>query len=178
MRKITEIIVHTTATRASWMEGNATSAKVAEIRRWHVKDNGWSDIGYHLLIDRDGTIASGRPIERDGAHTKGRNTGTIGVALIGGHGGAETDQFSDHYTAAQEASLVTLINDLNRRFGKLALSGHNQWAAKACPCFNVPKWWAARSGAPVVTDDCDHPDVRSALAKIEELAANARKAMG
>ena len=44
-----------TATRADWMEGYPTGAKVAEVKRWHVEDNGWSDIGYHFLIDRDGT---------------------------------------------------------------------------------------------------------------------------
>lgn len=172
MRSIREIIVHTTATRANWMAGSPTSAKVSEIRRWHVQDNGWSDIGYHYLIDRDGAVATGRPLERTGAHTMGRNTGTIGVALIGGHGGSETDQFSDHYTPEQEAALVGLIDDLNKRFGKLELSGHNQWAAKACPCFNVPNWWASRSKPQPDMSEID--ELRARLANIEQIAAGAR----
>ncbi len=48
MRKITEIIVHCTATRADWWAGKRTSDKVREIKRWHVQDRGWSDIGYHV----------------------------------------------------------------------------------------------------------------------------------
>lgn len=140
MRPISEIIVHCSATQPNWMHTATTSAKVAEIRRWHMQDRGWSDIGYHLLIDRDGTILPGRPMEKVGAHTQGRNTGTIGVCLIGGHGSAATDKFSDHFTQAQEQALRATVADLRRRFGKLAVSGHNQWAAKACPGFNVPSF--------------------------------------
>ena len=44
-REIQKIIVHCTATP----EGRNVS--VDEIRRWHVKDNGWSDIGYHWIIE-------------------------------------------------------------------------------------------------------------------------------
>ena len=145
MRKLTEIIVHCTATRPDFMAGQSTSAKVAEIKRWHVQDNGWSDIGYHYLIDRDGTVATGRPIERDGAHVQGRNAGTIGISLFGGHGSAETDDFSENFTPDQDRALAGLIDKLRAKYGNLALSGHNQYAAKACPGFNVPSWWAGRS---------------------------------
>lgn len=140
MRPITEIIVHCSATRPNWMHNATTAAKVAEIRLWHMQDRGWSDIGYHLLIDRDGTVMPGRPMDRTGAHTQGRNAGTIGVCLIGGHGSAATDKFSDHFTQAQEQALRATVADLRRRFGALAVSGHNQWAAKACPGFNVPSF--------------------------------------
>ena len=57
MRPLNEIIIHATATPANWRDGQKTSTKVAEVRRWHVEDRGWSDIGYHYLIDRDGTVA-------------------------------------------------------------------------------------------------------------------------
>ena len=145
MRKLTEIIVHCTATRPDFMAGQSTAAKVAEIKRWHVQDNGWSDIGYHYLIDRDGTVATGRPIERDGAHVQGHNAGTIGISLFGGHGSAETDAFAENFTPDQERALAGLIDKLRAKYGNLALSGHNQYAAKACPGFNVPSWWAGRS---------------------------------
>ena len=153
MRPITEIIVHCTATRADWWAGKRTSEKVREIKRWHVQDRGWADIGYHYLIDRDGTIATGRPIEKDGAHVQGRNKGTIGISLFGGHGSAETDQFAEHFTPQQEVALRKLIGDLHGRFGKVPVTGHNQYAAKACPGFNVPKWYGVAkpaSAPPVV----------------------------
>jgi N-acetylmuramoyl-L-alanine amidase len=75
MRHIDEIIIHCTATRKSWMAHNSTSDKVAELKRWHVEDNNWSDIGYHFVIDIDGTVATGRPVTRPGAHCRGKNPG-------------------------------------------------------------------------------------------------------
>lgn len=142
-RPITEIIVHCTATRPDWWAGKPLSAKVSEIRRWHVQDRGWKDIGYHYLIDRDGKVATGRPLDQIGAHTQGHNTGTIGISLFGGHGSAETDQFADHFTPEQDVALRKLIADLRGRFGPVKLSGHNQYAAKACPGFSVPTWFVS-----------------------------------
>lgn len=140
MRPVNEIIVHCSATRPDWMAGHAMSDKVNEIRRWHVSDRKWSDIGYHYLIDRNGTVATGRPVEKIGAHVQGHNTGTIGVCLIGGHGSSETDQFSQHFTAHQDKALRHLLADLQHRYKIRKVTGHNQYAAKACPGFNVPKW--------------------------------------
>ena len=154
MRAITEIILHTTATAPGWMEGHSAQAKVKEIRRWHV-DRKFSDIGYHFVIDRDGEVAKGRPIEQTGAHVKGRNTGTIGIALVGGRDGKATDKFRDNYTDAQERGLIKLIRFLHENYGVVPVTGHNQYAAKECPCFDAPKWWAgvnaSKVTAPVVT---------------------------
>ena len=141
MRQITEIIIHCTATRPEWWAGKSTAQKVAEVRRWHVEGNGWKDVGYHFLIDRDGKLAKGRPLEQTGAHTRGKNTGTIGIALFGGHGGATTDAFADHFTSEQDAALRNLLADLRARFPSIAkVSGHHEYAAKACPCFGVAEW--------------------------------------
>jgi hypothetical protein len=124
------------------MKGQPTSAKVSEIRRWHISPpNNWSDIGYHHLIDRDGTLAVGRPIERVGAHVRGHNTGTIGVSLFGGHGSSEKDEFYEHFTAAQGVVLRQYINDMQKRYPTITkITGHNEYAAKACPGFNVSDW--------------------------------------
>lgn len=150
MRHINEIIIHATATRPNWRKGQRTSTKVAEVKRWHVGGNGWSDIGYHYLIDRDGTVAKGRPIERTGAHVKGRNSNSIGVAMFGGHGGTASDQFADHFTDDQLDALNRLIADLQKKFPEITqISGHNQYAAKACPCFSVPAWLATGKAAKV-----------------------------
>lgn len=142
MRDFNEIIVHCTATRPEWMASKPLAQKVAEIRRWHVEGNKWSDIGYHYLIDRNGAIAEGRKVERIGAHVRGRNRNSIGISLIGGHGGSETDKFSDHFTADQDAALRALISELQAKHGAMTVSGHNQFAAKACPCFQAPDWYA------------------------------------
>lgn len=142
MRKLTRIIIHTTATKPEWMESHPLHLKVKEIRRWHMEERRWSDIGYHYVIGRSGLIEEGRPLERAGAHVKGHNADSIGVALIGGFGGSADDKFADHYTGAQEAALIRLIDDLQDDFGPLTVHGHNEFSAKACPCFRVKPWWA------------------------------------
>lgn len=141
MRHLTEIIVHCSATQPHWMDNRPTEDKVAEIRRWHVEDRGWSDIGYHYIIDRDGAVAEGRSMERDGAHVKGHNKGTVGICLLGGFGSSENDSAHDHYTPSQLASLRMLIADLEANHKTIAkVSGHNEYAAKACPGFRVQQW--------------------------------------
>lgn len=141
MRTINKIIIHCSATRPGWMENNPTAMKVDEIRRWHVEERGWSDIGYHFLIDTDGTVAPGRPLERSGAHTKGHNNDSIGICLIGGHGASATDRFRDHFSMAQNKALRDLIDELRAEYGDLRVQGHNEFAAKGCPGFRANWWW-------------------------------------
>lgn len=132
MRKINKIIIHCTATP----EGRDYT--VAQIRDWHVKGNGWSDIGYHFVIDRNGTVHKGRPIEKIGAHTTGQNATSIGIAYIGGitNDGKKTPK--DTRTPAQRVALVNLVKELKASFGEnVTVHGHNEFAAKACPSFNV-----------------------------------------
>lgn len=149
MRKITEIIVHCAATRPGWMQGESVEDKRDEIRRWHVVDNGWADIGYHYVIDRDGQVAPGRPLENQGAHTQGHNANSIGVCLIGGHGSAVNDPFEKNYTNEQDQALRVLIDSLQTRFPTIRkISGHNDYTkAKACPGFNVGRWLVNKPAA-------------------------------
>jgi hypothetical protein len=79
-------VVHHTAGTNSYTPAQAASI-VRGIEVYHVKGNGWNDIGYNFLVDRYGTVYEGRGggITRNviGAHALGFNTGTVGVALIG-----------------------------------------------------------------------------------------------
>lgn len=164
----TEIIVHCTATRPDWLRGQGGAARVAEVKRWHVKDWGWRDIGYNALGDRDGKRYGGRDLDNDGdtveetgAHTLGHNSGTIGYALMGGFGSAATDKFEDHFTPEQDADLRAFIREMEDRYGPLKLSGHNQYANKACPGFNVEEWYA-RDERPARTSLVDSTSLRTA----------------
>lgn len=149
MRPVNEIIVHCSATRREWMADKSLEEQIDEIRRWHVNGNGWSDIGYHYVIGRNGRVLPARPLERVGAHVKGHNTGTIGICLIGGHGSAETDQFLDHFTKKQDETLRTVIDNLMIRYPSIKkVSGHNQYSAKACPGFFVPEWFVTKPEPP------------------------------
>lgn len=129
-RKIDKIIVHCSATR----EGQHID--VDTIRDWHVNGRGWSDIGYHYIIYLDGTVHPGRPIERSGAHTKGQNSNSIGICYIGG---VETDGKTpkDTRTPEQKAALDNLLFVLTDIFTNTTIHGHNEFAAKACPSFDV-----------------------------------------
>lgn len=167
MRPLNEIIVHCTATRPQWMAARHIAEKVAEIQRWHVEDRKWNDIGYHFVIDRDGTVAPGRPLETVGAHVAGRNTGTIGVALIGGHGSAKNDQFDENFTLEQDRALRGLIADLKTRYPSIKkVTGHNQYAAKACPGFSVPAWYADKPAPKERTTPAQSSTVQASAVQI------------
>jgi len=129
-RKIDKIIVHCSATR----EGQHID--VDTIRDWHVNGRGWSDIGYHYVIYLDGTVHPGRPLQRSGAHTKGQNSNSIGICYIGG---VETDGKTpkDTRTPEQKAALDNLLFVLTDIFANTTIHGHNEFAAKACPSFDV-----------------------------------------
>lgn len=136
---VTEIVVHCAATLPDWMAGRPLAEKRAEIRRWHLA-RGWRDLGYHWLIDRDGAIMAGRAETEIGAGVVGHNQGVIHICLIGGHGSAATDYFEGHFTGAQDITLRQQIAGIAARTRIQRVSGHNEWAAKACPGFFVPDW--------------------------------------
>jgi len=84
----------------------AAAAIMRGIQIYHVKSNGWNDIGYNFLVDRYGTVYEGRygGIDRNvvGAHIRGFNTGAVGVAVMGTFG-------TSAIPAAAEASLEKLL---------------------------------------------------------------------
>lgn len=125
------IVVHCSATR----EGKDFT--VEDIRRWH-KQRGFSDIGYHYVIYRDGTIKTGRSLCVAGAHCIGHNSNSIGVCYIGGLD-SKGKRAKDTRTEAQKDALVALLCHLKRRFPKAVIHGHNYFANKACPSFNAEK---------------------------------------
>ena len=127
MRDISEIIVHCSATP------KGRDVDTAEIRRWHTEDNGWSDIGYHFVIELDGDIGVGRPQEKSGAHCKGKNSTSIGVCYVGGV--AENGTAEDTRTDEQKVSLETLLGLLKKSYPSAIIYGHRDFSDKACPSF-------------------------------------------
>lgn len=129
-RKIEKIIIHCSATP----EGRHVTVK--EIDRWH-RDRGFSGIGYHWVVYLDGTVHKGRPEAINGAHTVGQNANSIGVCYIGG-----VDQkmkAKDTRTPAQRIALRELVKDIQSRYPGATVHGHNEFAAKDCPSFDVQK---------------------------------------
>lgn len=127
MRLVNKIIIHCTATE----DGKDIRAK--EIKAYHVNVKGWRNIGYHYVIDLDGTVESGRPISQPGAHCLGQNAHSIGVAYVGG---LKNGKPADTRTPAQKAALLKLVTKLVTLY-RCEVHGHCEYAKKACPCFDV-----------------------------------------
>lgn len=130
-RNINQIIVHCTAS----YEGQEMT--VEQIRRMHIKERGWSDIGYHYVVYLDGTIHEGRDVNIAGAHCTGHNTYTIGVVYVGGL--ARNGKAKDTRTPAQKEGLLKLLTALKKLYPNATIHGHREYANKACPCFDAKK---------------------------------------
>lgn len=131
-REIKEIIIHCTATP----EGQDRT--VEWIRNLH-KSQGWSDIGYHYVIYRDGSVHDGRNVNLVGAHCVGHNTNSIGVCYVGGCANDGKLTPKDTRTNAQKAALEILLRKLRTLYPKAKIYGHRDFANKACPSFDA-KW--------------------------------------
>jgi len=129
MRTITLIIIHCSATP----EGKSLSAEAC--RQDHIHHRGFSDIGYHFYITRDGEIHRGRSLEKVGAHCRNHNTHSIGICYEGGLDA--NGKPKDTRTLNQQGSLLALLRELRRQFPKALIVGHHDLnPMKECPCFN------------------------------------------
>lgn len=124
---------------------------VDTLRAWH-KKNGWKDVGYHMVIRRDGSIENGRPMDEVGAHVAGHNHESIGICLIGGID--ENGKAEDNFTHKQMTTLRNTLKFLRENYKKALILGHrdlspdmnkdgkitpNEWI-KECPCFDVAEF--------------------------------------
>lgn len=122
----------------------------ALITKWHIKERGWDNIGYHYVILNgklssmafngmfDGSIETGRPLDDDnkiewdevGAHVRGHNTTSIGICLIGKPG---------RFTPSQYTGLNMILNKLGDQFDGIRLFRHSDLDPKnkpLCPGLN------------------------------------------
>jgi len=133
-REVNELIIHITASN-----DNAT---VEDIRAGHIA-RGFSDIGYHYLIDGEGDCHPGRDEDVIGAHCAGYNVGTIALAYIArGDDHKPNAPFGEFMTEKQKAGLIAKAREIikRRNLTKHDVSGHNNYnLGKACPCFQVKK---------------------------------------
>jgi N-acetylmuramoyl-L-alanine amidase len=128
-RPVNELIWHCAATP----EGRDYTVK--DITAWH-RARGWSTIGYHYVVYRDGSIKLGRAVDQIGAHVEDHNVGTIGAVYIGGLD-KKGKKPKDTRTPAQREAMLWLTRELAKTYGLAKISGHNQYAQKACPSFDV-----------------------------------------
>ena len=150
MKTIDAIVIHCTATRAG------QDVRASDIDKWH-KERGFAMIGYNYVVDLDGTVEVGRPLNRDGAHCNTAGTSglaynkhSIGIVYVGGLDWAGMP--ADTRTPAQKKALAELVYRLiDAHPGIVEVIGHrdaspdvnldgkitpNEWI-KQCPCFSV-----------------------------------------
>lgn len=134
-RMINKIIVHCSATP----EGKDYT--VDDIRRWH-KQQGWSDIGYHYVVYRNGDVVNGRNVDIQGAHCadNGGNINSIGICYIGGCA-RDGKTPKDTRTDAQKLALLNLLLDLKKMYPHAVILGHRDLDehGKLCPSFDAKK---------------------------------------
>jgi N-acetylmuramoyl-L-alanine amidase len=117
-----------------------------EIRQWHTlpppAGNGWRDIGYHIVIRRDGTEEIGRHPGQLGAHVGGHNSGNLGLCLVGGREEI-FDVPENNFTDAQWTALDARMRLWHREHPDAEIRGHNGFRGhemRGCPCFDWLAW--------------------------------------
>lgn len=149
MKTIDAIVIHCTASRAG------QDLRAADIDKMH-QERGFAMIGYNYVVDLDGTVEVGRPLNRDGAHCntaglsgKSYNKHSIGIVYVGGLD--ENGNPADTRTPEQKQALADLVYRLINEYPIVEVIGHrdaspdkngngkierNEWI-KQCPCFSV-----------------------------------------
>ncbi len=126
-RAVQKIFIHCSAS------DNPKHDDISVIRKWHVEQNKWADVGYHYFIKKDGTIQKGRALEKDPAAQYPFNKGTIAICLAG----LEKDKF----TTEQFNSLKIMAGVLDFKYnGEVTFHGHCEVTKlKTCPVFDYKK---------------------------------------
>lgn len=126
-RRIDKIFLHCSASDNRSLVGTAL---VEEVRRWHLA-RGFSDVGYHFLIDKSGVVLPGRDAERTPAAQKGHNRGSLAIMVHG----------LEDFPAPMLEACRELCNEINESLaGRISFHGHHEVAPhKTCPVFDYRK---------------------------------------
>ena len=145
--RVTRLVLHHTT-------GTFTSAAtVRSIQAFHQgPERGWADIGYNFLVAPTGAIYEGRGWGYTGAHARGHNSTSIGVAYIG--------DGRQSVSEAAKRSILLLAGEAERRFGRLDRVGHRDVGSTVCPGDVLYQWWMAapREVAPKPVVEPADPD--------------------
>jgi len=124
LSQIEQIIIHHSLT---------TSGSALAYANFHIDNYEWPGIGYHYVIDKNGTINQTNYLDTRSYHVSGHNTESIGICLTGNFD-------IEVPTPEQEYSLILLIRHLHDILydytGALAIKSHNEFSQKTCPGLN------------------------------------------
>ena len=110
--RVANIAVHHTASPGTW--------HLEDVRRTHVGERGWDDVGYHFVVER-AHVRLGRPLWLMGAHAIGHNSTTVAVCVVG-------DFTRTDVPLNQRRRVVCLLADLCGWFSLTSrdIVGHNE----------------------------------------------------
>lgn len=143
MNGIQTITVHHDGMSPEIIRSQAEAASRLElIRSSHVDSRGWADIGYHLIVDPQGRIWQGRPMNLQGAHVKDNNPHNLGVLVMG--------NFEEQHPTREALAMLDQLlanQSVVHRVPLRAIRTHQEWASTACPGRNLQSYMnATRSG--------------------------------
>ena len=113
---------------------------VNELRAKAIEE-GWSDVGFHFVIKRDGTVEEGRAIDTIGGHLFGWDSICLGICVIGGIGPNTESGSTTNYTQAQTKSLIELLIKLRKEY-KAAICAPFDFpgVTDSSPYFDIKEW--------------------------------------
>lgn len=145
------ITVHHGATLFTSTSNAAVGSELRDLQRFHQKDRGWADLGYHFLIDPAGRVWEGRSLRYQGAHAGSTelNRGNIGICLLGNFS-------AQPLMPLQQRALEDTLQRLQAWFAvptaRVYTHGEIRPAATECPGVALQRWvddYRARSSAMV-----------------------------
>ena len=136
---------------------------IFDIHRWHIERE-WFGVGYHYVIHADGSIYEGRPLDRMGAHIRGRNATTIGICVMG--------NFEEHHPTEEQMIatgklVVYLINKFAEQGQNLSVVRHRDLAATLCPGKNFR--YIIKTDKVEVKDDELRNEIKKLIQNIENI---------
>lgn len=97
-----------------------------DVHRIHL-NNGWTGIGYHFFVRKDGSVYRGRPINRVGAHCTNKNSVSVGICFEGNY------ETSASMPEAQKMAGKELVSYLKGLYPAAAVKKHRDFNSTACP---------------------------------------------
>lgn len=147
MGKLKYLVIHCTATP----EGREVTK--ADLEQWHLKERGWSRLGYSDMIHVDGRLENLIEFDQDDTvdpweisnGASGYNSTSRHVVYVGGAEkhkpeGMANFPLKDTRNFNQLETLEVYVKFMILRHPEIKVIGHNQISNKGCPSFDVRKF--------------------------------------
>lgn len=139
---------------------DAPTCTIEQIHGWHL-NNGWSGVGYHYFVRKDGSVWVGRPDDTIGAHASGGNSDSIGICFEGNY------EIETSMPDAQKAAGKELVAYLKNKYKIATVKKHSAVTATSCPGKYFPFYDIASASGNVAAEEPEKPAYKNG--SIEQL---------